>query len=59
MTLLGSKHWPQQHVQTVWTWFMDRIERIYSQIKPDTLGFWEGVFNVGNYSRQPTWPLTL
>lgn len=42
----GSKHWPQEHFETLWTWFMARLERIYSQIKPDTLSFWEGVFNV-------------
>lgn len=27
---------------------MDRFERIYAQIKPDTLPFWEGLFNVCN-----------
>lgn len=27
---------------------MARLERIYTQIKPDTLGFWEGVFNASS-----------
>lgn len=48
MYLLGAKQWPQAQSEAVWKWFMDRFERIYAQIKPDTLPFWEGLFNVGN-----------
>ncbi|KAI0094551.1 ARM repeat-containing protein [Irpex rosettiformis] len=43
--LRGSKHWPREQFEAVWTWFMERFERIYAQIKPDTLPFWEGLFN--------------
>ncbi|KAI0702440.1 ARM repeat-containing protein [Cytidiella melzeri] len=43
--LRGSKHWPQKQYKALWAWFLERFERIYLQIKPDTLAFWEGVFN--------------
>ncbi|KAI0343973.1 ARM repeat-containing protein [Trametopsis cervina] len=43
--LRGSKHWPQKDYEALWAWFMSRLENLYSQIKPDTLSFWEGVFN--------------
>ena len=26
---------------------MTQLDKVYSQIKPDTLNFWEAVFNVG------------
>ena len=44
--LRGSKHWPQEYYIKLWDWFMSRLKSIYNQIKPDTLNFWEGVFNV-------------
>lgn len=43
---LGSKHWPKQKWDKLWTWVMDRIDQIFVQIKPDTLSFWKCVFSV-------------
>ena len=44
--LLGSKHWPKQKWEKLWTWIIDRIDQIFVQIKPDTLNFWKSVFSV-------------
>lgn len=43
---LGSKHWPKQKWDKLWTWTLDRIAQIFVQIKPDTLSFWKSVFSV-------------
>jgi len=43
---LGSKHWPKQKWDKLWTWTLDRIDQIFVQIKPDTLSFWKSVFSV-------------
>ena len=43
---LGSKHWPKQKWDKLWSWVMDRIDQIFVQIKPDTLNFWKSVFSV-------------
>ena len=45
----GSKHWPRQHYEALWTWTMSQIEVIYSQLKPDTLPFWEEVIHVSTF----------
>ncbi|KAH8100456.1 ARM repeat-containing protein [Cristinia sonorae] len=43
--LRGSKHWTTQKYDHLWSWMMSRINRIFAQIKPDTLSFWENMFN--------------
>ncbi|TFK57500.1 ARM repeat-containing protein [Heliocybe sulcata] len=42
----GSKHWPKIWSEKLWSWTMTRLDRIFSQIKPDTLPFWESVFTL-------------
>ncbi|KZT23745.1 hypothetical protein NEOLEDRAFT_1135845 [Neolentinus lepideus HHB14362 ss-1] len=42
----GSKHWPKPWSEKLWTWTMARIDKIFTQIKPDTLPFWESVFTL-------------
>ena len=44
--LRGSKHWPPEDLDHLWTWAIERISRVYSQLKPDTLPCWEGFFGV-------------
>ncbi|EGO02735.1 hypothetical protein SERLA73DRAFT_102663 [Serpula lacrymans var. lacrymans S7.3] len=39
--LRGSKHWPKSKLDYLWSWIVSRLDRIYAQIKPDTLVFWE------------------
>ncbi|TFK76811.1 hypothetical protein BDN72DRAFT_829977 [Pluteus cervinus] len=39
----GSKHWPPHLVNKLWEWTKPKFDKILSQIKPDTLPFWEGV----------------
>lgn len=46
MSLPGCKHWPKQLSDNLWVWTISRLDRVFSQIKPDTLGFWESVFSV-------------
>ena len=46
-TLQGSKHWPQQHADELQLWTIAHLPAIYNQLKPDTINFWEEVFNVG------------
>ncbi|TCD70651.1 hypothetical protein EIP91_002372 [Steccherinum ochraceum] len=43
--LRGSKHWPAKKYDALWSWIMSRMNRIFAQIKPDTLSFWENMFN--------------
>ncbi|THH18097.1 hypothetical protein EW146_g2829 [Bondarzewia mesenterica] len=41
----GSKHWPKQLSDQLWRWIMSRFDRIFAQIKPDTISFWEAFVN--------------
>ncbi|KAL0950801.1 hypothetical protein HGRIS_007566 [Hohenbuehelia grisea] len=43
--LRGSKHWPGPLSERLWAWVVARLDRIYAQIKPDTLNIWESAFN--------------
>ncbi|KAL4243149.1 BLM10 family protein [Abortiporus biennis] len=43
--LRGSKHWRKEPYQYLWLWTLSRLDKIYAQIKPDTLAFWEELFN--------------
>ena len=47
--LPGSKHWPRNAHDRLWQWTISRLGTIYNQIKPDTLSFWEGLFNVSAF----------
>jgi len=42
----GSKHWPKPLADRLWSWTSCRLDQIFTHIKPDTLSFWEGFFNV-------------
>lgn len=44
--LRGSKHWREHAREKVWSWFVQRMDSIFAQIKPDTLSFWEIAFHV-------------
>lgn len=44
--LRGSKHWQAAARKKLWDWFMAHIGQIFSQVKPDTVGFWESLFHV-------------
>lgn len=45
--IIGAKNWPKQHFDQLWSWIISRLDRIYTSIKPDTIGFWEATFSVG------------
>lgn len=49
-TTQGSKHWPKLLSDRLWQWTTSRLDRIFAQIKPDTLSFWEGFFQVASFS---------
>ncbi|VDB99350.1 unnamed protein product [Peniophora sp. CBMAI 1063] len=37
----GSKHWPKQYRDALWSWAVGIYPKIYSQIKPDTIALFE------------------
>ena len=49
--VLGSKHWPKQLSNNLWSWTTSRLDHVFTQIKPDTLGYWESVFSVSDILR--------
>ncbi|KAH9922007.1 ARM repeat-containing protein [Epithele typhae] len=49
----GSKHWPKQHTDAFWTWIASRLNKIYAQMKPDTVSFWENLFSEQLVDRDP------
>ncbi|TFK41322.1 hypothetical protein BDQ12DRAFT_768249 [Crucibulum laeve] len=51
--LRGSKHWAQSSSAKLWEWTGSRLNRILAQIKPETLSFWESVFQYQLYDRDP------
>lgn len=42
----GAKHWPKHASDKLWTWVRSRLDRIFAEIKPDTLTLWETSFAV-------------
>ncbi|KAF4605508.1 hypothetical protein EYR40_004292 [Pleurotus pulmonarius] len=51
--LRGSKHWLPSSSDRLWSWLMSRLDRIYAQIKPDTLVLWESLFSYQLQDRDP------
>ncbi|KAF5384731.1 hypothetical protein D9757_006213 [Collybiopsis confluens] len=51
--LRGSKHWSKGSADKLWQWSIVRLERVFSQIKPDTVNFWETVFDYILEERDP------
>lgn len=51
--LRGAKHWSGANSDKLWTWTTERLDRIFGQIKPDTLPFWEGFFHYQLRARDP------
>ncbi|KAJ3798132.1 hypothetical protein GGU11DRAFT_782291 [Lentinula aff. detonsa] len=49
----GSKHWSKSSADDLWKWIMSRLDRIFAQIKPDTLNFWESIFTYILEERDP------
>ena len=42
----GSKHWSKESLASLWEWFEPRLDRIFAQLKPDTVTFWDSMFHV-------------
>ncbi|KAG2149717.1 armadillo-type protein [Suillus cothurnatus] len=38
--LRGSKHWPKQTREELWSWLTPRFDVILAQAKPDTVSYW-------------------
>ncbi|KAH9947705.1 ARM repeat-containing protein [Amylocystis lapponica] len=51
--LRGSKHWPKQWKDRLTSWTVERLQRIYAQMKPDTAAFWESLFTEQLIDRDP------
>ncbi len=50
---VGAKHWPKQHADQLWSWITTRLDRIYAQMKPDTVSFWENLLSVRHIWSRP------
>ncbi|KAG9039991.1 hypothetical protein FRB95_004463 [Tulasnella sp. JGI-2019a] len=51
--LRGSKHWPMDSQTKLWTWVMERLPRLFDQIKPDTVQIFETFISVQLADRDP------
>ncbi|KAH7104315.1 ARM repeat-containing protein [Auriculariales sp. MPI-PUGE-AT-0066] len=49
----GLKHWPQAKADVFWAWLQPRLPKIYAQIKPDSVNYWESVFASELADRDP------
>ncbi|KAF8274047.1 hypothetical protein EI94DRAFT_1714621 [Lactarius quietus] len=52
-TTRGAKNWPKQHSDQLWSWILSRLDRMYTNIKPDTIGFWEATITAFLEGRDP------
>jgi proteasome activator subunit 4 len=44
--LTGSKHWPKQTREELWSWLTPRFDVILTQAKPDTVAYWTSFLEV-------------
>jgi proteasome activator subunit 4 len=51
--LRGIKHYPLASSEYVWTWTIERLNRVFPQIKPDTMSIWEYLFSLQLVNRDP------
>ncbi|KAF9474298.1 hypothetical protein BDN70DRAFT_884955 [Pholiota conissans] len=49
----GSKHWAPTASNRLWSWLTSRLDRIVNQITPETLSFWETIFQLQLTKRDP------
>lgn len=49
----GAKNWPKQHSDQLWSWVLSRLDRIFTNIKPDTIGVWEATIAALLEGRDP------
>ncbi|KZW02117.1 ARM repeat-containing protein [Exidia glandulosa HHB12029] len=49
----GLKHWPASQANVFWNWMLPRLPKIYAQIKPDSVNYWESVFSSQLADRDP------
>ena len=47
----GSKNWPLPITNRIWDWVLARMDKIFAQIKPDTVITWETLISVCPLSR--------
>lgn len=43
---IGSKHWSQHSLDSLWGWFVPRFDQILSQARPDTVVYWTSFLQV-------------
>ncbi|KAF9535499.1 hypothetical protein CPB83DRAFT_841859 [Crepidotus variabilis] len=51
--LRGSKHWTPVDLKKLWTWTTSRLDRLVAQITPETIPFWESIFQYILSKRDP------
>jgi proteasome activator subunit 4 len=37
----GSKHWPLNRLQALWSWLIPLLEQTFNSVTPDSLIYWE------------------
>lgn len=42
----GSKHWPKQYRDAIWSWTIGLYYKLYAQLKPDTIALFESCLSV-------------
>ena len=47
--LRGSKHWSKDNLEKLWGWLESRLDKIFAQLKPDTITFWDSMFHVSQF----------
>lgn len=49
----GLKHWPHAKANVFWSWLAPRLPKLYAQIKPDSVNYWESIFSAQLADRDP------
>ncbi|CAK5268900.1 unnamed protein product [Mycena citricolor] len=49
----GSKHWPKSLSDQLWKWSIAKLDVVFTQLKPDTFGFWKVLITSQLQDRDP------
>ncbi|CAI2164709.1 4841_t:CDS:10 [Funneliformis geosporum] len=55
----GSKHWPLNRLQALWSWLIPLLEQTFNSITPDSLVYWDRFLNYVLRNRDPRRVLPL
>ncbi|RGB33631.1 hypothetical protein C1646_815894 [Rhizophagus diaphanus] len=55
----GSKHWPLNRLQALWSWLIPLLEHTFNSVTPDSLVYWERFLSYVLRNRDPRRVLPL